>query len=183
MAFHKYDLVMNLKIWQKILLIVSLPVIFEIVFVATLATLLLQTEQLSDQFETSKSTLLRYHQAEEALLQGFFKFITIDTNSEGEYAAEFDFLIDKLRYYENSISNTFGVRPEIRDAFEEVPELFNNAAQLIDKFKLIFKHPPGERRALAKKLEPEMLGMVLVIKPLSDRIAIAEREMQLRAPS
>ncbi len=182
-AFHKYDLVMNLKIWQKILLIVSLPVLFEIVFVATLATMLLQTEKLSDQFETSKAALLRYHEAEEALLQGFFQFITIDASSEGEYAKEFDFLIDKLRFYENSISNTFGMRPEIRDAFEEVPELFNNAAKLIDKGKMIFRHPPSERRKLAKGMEPEMLGMMLVIKPLSDRIAIAERQMQERAPS
>lgn len=174
---------MNLKIWQKILLIVSLPVIFEIVFVATLATLLLQTEQLSDQFEQSKAGLLRYHQAEEQLLQGLFKFITIDTRSTQDYASEFDFLRDRLRSYEHSISNTFGMRPEIREAFEEVPELFNNAAKMIEKFKIIFQHPPEQRRTLAKELEPQLLGFVLIIKPLSDRIAIGERQMQQRAPS
>ncbi|MBS1956383.1 MAG: PAS domain S-box protein [Cyanobacteria bacterium SZAS-4] len=174
---------MNLKIWQKILLIVSLPVIFEIVFVATLAALLLQTEQLSDQFENSKSALLRYHVAEEALLQGFFQFITVDTRAANDYSKEFDYLIEKLRFYERSISNTFGMRVEIRDAFEEVPELFNNAAKMIDKFKVIFKQPPSMRRDLVKEQEPEILGMMLVIKPLSDRIARGERQMQMSAPT
>ncbi|CAN5181680.1 hypothetical protein BH10CYA1_BH10CYA1_40690 [soil metagenome] len=173
---------MNLKIWQKILLIVSLPVLFEIVFIATLAALLLQTEQLSDQFEASKAALLRYHEAEEALVQGSLSLVTIDARAHNNFSREFDFLTEKLRFYQSSVTETFGVRPEIREAFEEVPEMFDNAAKLINKIKVIFKRPPGERTDLAKALEPEMIGIMLEAKPVSDRIARGEAQMHLRAP-
>ncbi len=117
-AFHQYDLAMNLKIWQKILLIVSLPVLFEILFVATLAALLLQTEQLSDQFETSKAALLHYHQAEEALIEGSLSLITIDTRAQKDYSEEFDKLVNKLRFFQNSVTESFGMRPEIRKSLK-----------------------------------------------------------------
>ncbi len=174
---------MNLKIWQKILLIVTLPILFEIVFVVTLAALLLKTEQLSDQFDSSKSALLRYHGAEEALVQGLLTLSAIDLKSDKDFSREFDFVLEKLRVYQKSVSSSFAIRQEIREAFAELPEMFDHSAKMLERIKLIFRHPPSERTELGKELQPDAVAMMVEAKPISDRIAAGEAQMHLKAPS
>jgi PAS domain S-box-containing protein len=174
---------MNLKIWQKILLIVSLPVIFEIVFVATLATLLLQTQELSDRFEASKSALLQYHAAEETLIQTAFSLININKLSEADFSREFEDLHSKLHNFHSIVESTFGVRPELKEALEPVPELIHGGEKLIDQIKDILRSPPEKRGDLQKQLEPQMIIMVINMKPVSDRVAQAENALHVHAPA
>lgn len=177
----KYDLVMHLKIWQKILLIVSLPVLFEIVFVVTFVTLLLRTEQLADQFESSKRALLRYHAAEDSLLAGLLNISTIETTSQYTFSEEFDRLEEGLNKYQQSVASTFGIRPEIKEAFDQVPEMFDHSAELIANVKVIFQSPPEERREKMQSLETQALTLMMEAKPLSDRVNSAESHMQKNA--
>ncbi|MBS2000729.1 MAG: PAS domain S-box protein [Cyanobacteria bacterium SZAS LIN-5] len=174
---------MNLKIWQKILLIVSLPVIFEIVFVATLATLLLQTEQLSDRFETSKSALVKFHAAQEALIQATFSLTNINKLTEQEFSREFDDLRENLRNFHKSLDMTFGVRPELKDALEPVPDLIHGGENLIDRIKKMLRGSPDERADMRRQLEASMIILVLNMKPVSDRVAQAEYSMHVNAPA
>ncbi len=174
---------MNLKIWQKILLIVSLPVIFEIVFVVTLATLLLQTEQLSDRFEASKIALRKFHAAEETLILATFSLTNIRQLSEEQFSRDFEGLRTKLRMFHEELESTFGVRPELREALEPVPELIHAGENLIDQIKLMLRGTPAERDAMRKKLEPQMIIMVINMKPVSDRVTQAENAMHIHAPA
>ncbi|HEY9682159.1 MAG TPA: PAS domain S-box protein, partial [Oculatellaceae cyanobacterium] len=174
---------MNLKIWQKILLIVSLPVIFEIIFVATLAALLLQTQELSDRFEASKTALLQYHAAEETLIQTAFSLININKVSETEFSREFDELQAKLHNFHHIVESTFGVRPELKDALEPVPELVHGCEKLIEQIKVMMRSPPEKRHDMQKQLEPQLVVMVLNMKPVSDRVAQAENAMHVYAPA
>jgi len=52
-----------LRIWQKILLILAVPILFQIVFVAILAVMLFHTEHVSDQFARSKRVMLSFDAA------------------------------------------------------------------------------------------------------------------------
>jgi PAS domain S-box-containing protein len=173
---------MNLKIWQKILLIVSLPVIFEIVFVATLAALLLQTEQLSDQFDSSKAALLRYHGGEEALVQGILTLSSVDSRSKNDFSREFGFLIERMQVFKKSVVSTFGVREEIKDALQDVPDMFDHFTRIIERIKYIFTQPPDDRIRLIKSLETDILTVMMEVKPIADRIDAGEEQMHQKAP-
>jgi len=168
------------RIWQKILLILSFPILFEIVFVVTLAALVIRADQVSDQYERTKDVLLRFSRAEMALFRAIIHLEK--TTSEKEDFEDFDTMLRAIDDWEVTAKNEADVRPELREAMAEAPDIFEHLRQVILKAKKVYTDPAIQRQSKADYIRRDFFALMLEIKPLLTEMHRADAEVHNLAP-
>lgn len=122
----------RLSIWHKLLLIVLIPLVFEVSFVALLANQLQSAQQASEQYENSKEALLTFNQAQSTVVHTMTK-VVLGGSSD---MTKFDGVDQAIRVVGNASIKMQALLknlPELKDVLAPAPELFASAINAVKK--------------------------------------------------
>ncbi len=173
---------LKLSVWHKLLLLVLIPLVFEIIFVASLALLLGYAEEQADQYEKSKEVLLRFHMAQAALLRSMTKVVSSFNEGSSQIGVEFDRAIASIRESRNMIASTIDIRPELADAVAPIPKLLDRAISMSAEGKAIITNPNVEYRKRPKFMREAALPLLFEFQPIANHLMRAEDDMRAVAP-
>jgi PAS domain S-box-containing protein len=121
-----------LSIWHKLLLIVLIPLVFEVSFVALLANQLQSAQQASEQYENSKEALLTFNQAQSVVVHTMTKVVLGGSTD----MTKFDGVDQAIRVVGNASIRMQALLknlPELKDVLAPAPELFASAINAVKK--------------------------------------------------
>jgi PAS domain S-box-containing protein len=159
-----------------------IPLVFEIIFVASLALLLGYAEEQADQYEKSKEVLLRFHMAQAALLRSMTKVVSSFNEGSSQIGVEFDRAIASIRESRNMIASTIDIRPELADAVAPIPKLLDRAISMSAEGKAIITNPNVEYRKRPKFMREAALPLLFEFQPIANHLMRAEDDMRAVAP-
>ncbi len=122
----------RLSIWHKLLLIVLIPLVFEVSFVALLANQLQSAQQASEQYENSKEALLTFNQAQSVVVHTMTKVVLGGSTD----MTKFDGVDQAIRVVGNASIRMQALLknlPELKDVLAPAPELFASAINAVKK--------------------------------------------------
>lgn len=171
----------NLSVWQKLLLVVLIPLSFELVFVVSLGGLLHYAQEESDRYEKSKDILLHFHMSESHLLHVMSSFINHSTEPT---------LLDvrvataesQFRKICNEIKYSGPVRPELRQSLEEVPQLFEQAIAVTQHTKKVLNSRGSLELKDVVSIRKQALPLLIEFQRISQDVLRAELKMSTVAP-
>ncbi|HEY9717476.1 MAG TPA: hypothetical protein V6C69_08405, partial [Trichormus sp.] len=79
-----------MKIWQRILIPLAIPILFQIACVVVLAGMLIQTEELSEQYDRSKRVLMSFDATENSIFQSVYAINRVKHMSANDMGLAFD---------------------------------------------------------------------------------------------
>lgn len=172
-----------MRIWQKILLILLLPLIFEIAFVTVLVLLLSDEEKTAAQFKESKKVLIAIDKAENATLESVFSLAPNRGDTAKPVNNQFVDLrnsMDTCKRAVDEAANT--VRPELKSVLKEVPEVFAHANRLIMRSEKIYRDPEIPPLKRPRYLRQEFFLLVFELKPVLSEMHRVGENMRALEP-
>ncbi|MBS1957620.1 MAG: PAS domain S-box protein [Cyanobacteria bacterium SZAS-4] len=168
---------MNLRIWQKILILMLIPLSFEVAATAFLVQVLSSTQKIEERFRNSRKVLSDYH-----VMQNHFNTAAIDIATLGVYRKDGsppDFQEDKRRIQlaEVGVKSAANIHPNIQEALNMAPAVFEHAIELIDKAQRNYEDPTIPRRKKGSILKNEVFSLLMESDPLVKRMVDVETSM------
>ncbi len=173
---------LKFSVWHKLLLLVLVPLVFEIIFVSSLALLLGYAEEQTDKYEKSKEVVLRFHMSQAALLRSMTAVVLSFTRGSTDLSAEFDRAIVSMRDSRNMIASTVDIRPELADAIAPVPKLLDRALSMSAEGRAIMTNPNIGYRKRPKFIRQSLLPLLFEFQPIAGNLLLAEDDMRVVAP-
>ncbi len=168
---------MNLRIWQKILILMLIPISFEIAATTFLVQVLSSTQKIAERFRNSRKALSDYH-----VMQNHFNAAAIDLATLGAYRKDGsppNFAEDKRRIQlaEIGVKSAANIHPNVQEAFNLAPEVFEHAIKLIDKAQKNYEDPTIPQRKKGSMLKNEVFSLLMESDPLVKRMVDVETSM------
>ncbi len=165
---------MKLRIWQKILILMLIPLSFEIAATFFLAQILSTTEKTSEQFHNSRKILSEYH-----TMQNYLNEAAIDVANMCVYHADGsqpDFEEDKRRVEQAKavVERAADIHPAVQKALDTAPALFEHAIELINKAKKNYDDPTLTLRKRGSLLKNDVFNLLMESDPLVTRVIDVE---------
>ncbi len=170
----------RLSIWHKLLLLVLIPLVFEISFVLLLANLLQSAQQATEQYERSKDVLLAFSEAEGAIVHTMSKLVLGGTGDPHRFDG-IDQAIEKFRRAGSQMQNTASLQPELRDVIAPAPELFSTAIRVVKQGKQDFLDSRPSNLQI-ENMRKSALPVLFDFDHLSKDILNAEKHLNLVGP-
>jgi len=171
----------RLSIWHKLLLIVLIPLGFEVAFVAVLANQLQSAQQASEQYERSKEVLLTFNRAESIVVHTMSKLVVSGSADEGRFDGVDDAIV-QVSIAADRMQQLVAKSPELKEVMAPVPELFGSAIRGVRQAKLDFANgvPSNEQLLNMRKAG---LPMMLDFDQLSKNLIEVEKQLNKVGPA
>lgn len=172
----------NLSVWHKLLLLVLIPLVFEVIFVCSLAALLSYAEQQYDRYEQSRKAVISFHQAEHAMVQSIAPVVYSFTR-DGDAASGYldDAIVAARRSRDMIVDST--IRPELKEFVLPMRDVLDRMASAAEKMKVVLKDTSIEPVKRPKYARESFLPILFEFEPLAKRLLAAESEMKASAPA
>lgn len=173
----------SLNIAQKGLLLVGLPLIFELFFAASIGWLLFEQSRETDRIERSKDILLDIHNLEYAIGNAMVS-LGYDTSAGGvAIASEFEPFKQSLRTGEKVFHDLAEIRPQLREACGRGQELCRQLEQFVStKVEPVYRDTSIAPKDRLRYLRKDIYTYLLEAKPLMTEITSAESRLQGKDP-
>jgi PAS domain S-box-containing protein len=171
----------NLSVWQKLLLVVLIPLTFELIFVISLGALLRYAQAESDRYEQSKELLLHFHRTESYFLQTTTMFMAHSDSPELLNKN----LVTATHYYRETseeIKKESAIRPELKESLAEVPALFDRALDITHRTVNLLGHRGTVDPMDVVTLRNQGLPLLIEFQQISQNVLRAELRMSTVAP-
>jgi PAS domain S-box-containing protein len=169
---------MNLRIWQKILILMLIPISFEVAATAFLVHVLNETQKTTDRFYNSRKILSEYHE-----MQKNFNNTAIDMATMGSYREDGrppDFDADKKRIEMAKVGvlSAADIHPTVREALAMAPAVFDHALDVIETARKLYydKSIPHEKKG--SMLKNQVFSLIMESDPLVQRIVDVETTIE-----
>ncbi len=170
----------RLSIWHKLLLLVLIPLLFEISFVVLLAGLLRYAEQESDRYEQSKDMLLQFNVAQSAVVRTM-STIVVRGSADPSRFDSVDHAIVEVRKAVESMDKSVKLRPEMKEVMAPASELFESAIHVVQRGKQDFLSGQPSELQLSR-MRKSALPLMLDFEQFSKNLLTAESQMKTVAP-
>ena len=170
----------NLSVWHKLLLLVLVPLTFELMFVISLGALLKYAQEESDRYEQSKELLLHFHMAESYLLHTTSIFAAGPKHTS-LLNAQLDLSCRQFRQISEEIRKSASIRPELRESLVEVPALFERASEITQRAGRLFNQQGVDFRKV-NAVRDEALPLLIEFQQIAQDVLRAELKMSTVAP-
>ncbi|CAN5351179.1 hypothetical protein BH10CYA1_BH10CYA1_17210 [soil metagenome] len=165
----------RLSIWHKLLLLVLIPLVFEISFVLLLASLLQSAQQATDRYERSKDVLLEFNQAEGAIVHTMSKLV-VGGSSDRDRFAGVDKATATVRKSAIAMQHSVQMVPELKDVIAPASDLFESAISAVQKARRDFlKGDPSNSQILY--MRKAGLPLILDFDQLSKNLLSVEKRL------
>ncbi len=163
----------RLSIWHKLLLLVLIPVVFEISFVLLLASLLQSAQQAADQYERTKDVLLEFNKAEGAIVHTMTKLVVSSSTDPNRFSGV-DAATATVRAADAKMQHS--VVPELRDVIAPCSDLFESAIRAVQQARRDFYKGSPTNLQIAK-MRSVGLPLLLEFDQLSKNLLSVERRL------
>ncbi|MBS1954555.1 MAG: PAS domain S-box protein [Cyanobacteria bacterium SZAS-4] len=165
----------RLSIWHKLLLLVLIPLVFEISFVLLLANLLQTAQQATDQYEQSKDVLLELNMAEGAIVHTMTKLVVSGSTDASRFDGV-DQAVATVRKAAIMMQNSVVMVPELKDVTAPASDLFESAIRAVENARRDFLkgNPSNQQIANMRKTG---LPLLLDFDQLSKNLLSAEKRL------
>lgn len=169
-----------MSFWQKILLLVLVPLGFEILFVTILAGQLQHAQQESDRYEQSKEVMLLMNKAQLRIIRTITR-ITLTGPGYPTSFAGFDEALAEVRQINGQIRKTAEMRPELKEVVIPTADLLDATVPVALKVRQNFlNHMPWlDQLAEMKKA---LIPVLFDFEECQKNIIEAERKIKAEAP-
>lgn len=169
---------MTLRIWHKILILMLIPISFEIAATAVLVYVLNSTQTTADRFHNSRKLLSDYHS-----MQNHFNSAAIDIATVGVYREDgsppaFEEDKHRIQLAKIGVTNAADIHPSVREALNAAPAVFDHAMELIDKAKKIYEDPFIPKRKKGSLLKDNVFDLIMESDPLVKRVVDVETTIE-----
>lgn len=173
---------LNLSIWPKLLILVLIPLVFEVGFALVLAGLLEQAEEQSDQYEQSKEVLIQFNVANRTLVHTMTRIVTDSTSTASEKEARIDKAIAEVRQAIDLMQSSGRLIPELESILRPAPAMFESAIAVVQKSRQDFA---SERPSLAQLFKIRKVGMPILqqVNQLNRDLLAEESRFKGEAPA
>jgi PAS domain S-box-containing protein len=170
-----------LSIWHKLLLIVLIPLVFEVSFVALLANQLQSAQQASEQYENSKEALLTFNQAQSAIVHTMTK-VVMGGSADATKFDGVDQAIQIVSRASTKMQALVSNLPELKDVMAPAPELFASAIRAVERGRNDFRTGvPSDIQIL--NMRKAGLPMLLDFDELSKNLIDVEKRVNSVGPA
>ncbi len=170
---------MKLRVWQQLMIMVSVPVAFQIAELVALGDLLVHTEDVSSTFVRSKSLLLRYQMAVNSIDSALLKILSIVIPSAP--ALDLRSLAEGLSRSQSEIISVADLRSEVAYAIAKADAVFADVLELARKAEFVSRNPSIPVRQRLVAIGPELLTAVPAVTSLSKRMIDADAHLTVTA--
>lgn len=170
----------RLSIWHKLLLLVLIPLVFEVSFVLVLAGLLKSAQQATDQYEHSRELLLAFHLAEGAMVRSMVQMVGAGTGNAHRFDG-IDEAIATLRSAGAKIRQSASIQPELKEIIAPAPELFESAIKAVQKSREDFGNKTPTNIQVAR-LRGIGLPLLFDFDEISKNMVDAEKHLNSVGP-
>ncbi|MBI2811601.1 MAG: hypothetical protein HYX67_12360 [Candidatus Melainabacteria bacterium] len=175
---------LKLSVWHKLLVLVLIPLVFEFVFVGSLAMLLSYSEDRSDKYESSKEVSFRFYKAVSRLFIDMSKLVTNFTiGSEYEdQVKDLDNAMASARNSRDIIAGGIAIRPDLADVLTPLPILLDRLADAVNSGRAIIANPDIPYRKQTKYVRQAVLPIMLQFREASDKVMAKEDNLVSEEP-
>jgi len=136
----------KLTVWQKLLLLVLIPLSFEFILVVSLAALLKYTQEETRHYETSREVLRQFHKADTQMMRYLDGLVmAFDTREDLNIALSKPSTV--ITETCAAMVATADIDPQLREAVKPFPEVFARTSSLVERSRQILSDPATKRRA------------------------------------
>jgi PAS domain S-box-containing protein len=165
---------MKLRIWQKILALMLIPLSFEIAATAVLMNVLNSTENSAARFYNSRKILSEYHTMQNHLNEAGIDIATMGVYREDGSPPNFEEDRKRVEQAKEGVLKAADVHPNVREALNLAPALFDHALELIEKAKKNYNDPTIPFRKKGSLLKNDVFNLLMDSDPLVRRIVDVE---------
>lgn len=147
-----------------------IPLSFEIAATAVLMNVLISTENSATRFYNSRKILSEYHTMQNHLNEAGIDIATMGVYREDHSPPNFE--EDKMRVEQakEGVLKAADVHPNVREALNLAPALFDHALELIEKAKKNYNDPTIPARKKGSLLKNDVFNLLMDSDPLVRRI-------------
>ncbi len=171
---------LKISVWHKILLVVIVPLFFQITFLLLLSQLLQRVEQENERYSKSKDVLLLVNSAEISVVRSLGFTLARRADDPVRYGYTDQLTVD-LRKLETFINNQKDMQPEVSELLKPVPQLVESTISVVQQNKQDFLNnrlTPDRLDQFRNKVIPLMFDM----QDLSNSLLRVDAQMKVAAP-
>lgn len=169
-----------MRIWQKILILLSIPILLEIVCVGFFASLIAWADGQSIQFEQTKNVLVRFSRAQLVLFRAIVELEKQkDDSSMGK---EFGSMLHSIDDWESVTKKESNIRPELREAMAEDPEAFDHIREVVRKAQRVYTDPAISFNSKSDYIKRDFFALMLELKPLIGQMQTVDERLSSIGP-
>ncbi|MBS1954557.1 MAG: PAS domain S-box protein [Cyanobacteria bacterium SZAS-4] len=173
---------LKLSVWHKLLLLVLVPLVFEVIFVATLSMLLSYSEERSDSYETSKKVSYSFYDAVSRLFTDMSRLVTNFTVGSEEQSKDLDAALASAINSRDIIASGMSLRPDLADVLAPLPILLDRLANAVKDGRSIIANPDIPYRKQTKYVRQAVLPLMLEFRDASDKVMAKEDTLVSEEP-
>lgn len=172
----------RLSVTQKGILLVLLPVAFELIFVAVLSANLFQAQFTYATVQAERDTLLLLHKVQAATTRTAMAVFTPHAAAES-LLPTLTKQLKQIKDAQNELARRPMQSPEVREVCQEFAQQLNLMHQIFDKMHAVFSDPYIQIHNRARHLDPFLMAsMVRENRKLTKRLEKLEADFQTRGP-
>ena len=171
----------NLSVWHKLLLLVLVPLSFELIFVISLGALLRYAQEESDRYEQSKDLLLHFHMADRYLMHTL-SILMADSKNPSLVNVHLDIATRQFRQTSEEIRKSASIRPELKESLVEVPALFEQAISVTHQVGNLLNKRGGIDNKKLGAVRNQVFALLIEFQRISKSVLQAELQMSTVAP-
>ncbi len=174
----------SFSIAHKGVLLVAIPVLFELIFVLSLGALLADQNLETDRLERGKEILLDIHAMEAGFIRNF-ALLAGDQSTKltsQQLDEEFDRITEKINKARLSYHDLAILRPQIKGEIQSALELLDKGEAMTIKANKIYRDPSISQEQRVRYFRDQTTSIVLESKPLIAEIVQTENNVQAKAP-
>lgn len=169
---------MKLRIWQKILILILIPLSFEIAATAYLVQILISTDKTAERFQNSRKILSEYHTMQNYLTEAGFDVANMCIYQPDPSPPAFEEDKRRVEQAKAVLEKAADIHPTVREALDTAPALFEHAIELVDKAKKNYDDPTLTLRKKGSSLKNDVFNLLMESEPLFKRVADVETSIE-----
>lgn len=169
---------MKLRIWHKIIILILIPLSFEIAATAYLAQILVTTDKTSERFQNSRKILSEYHTMQNYLTEAGFDVANMCIYQPDPSPPAFEEDKRRVEQAKAVLEKAADIHPTVREALDTAPALFEHAIELVDKAKKNYDDPTLTLRKKGSVLKNDVFNLLMESEPLFKRVADVETSIE-----
>ncbi len=172
----------RMSVWHKLLLLVLIPLVFEILFASSLALLLGYAEEQTDQYEKSKEVVMRINMAVSGIAHTMLAIFLGFISHQERLGLELDRATETISESRNMIASTAHIRPELAYAIAPIPKALDRGLDILTELK---KLQADQNVPLSKELSfvyQNLFPLLNELRQITDNLIRAENDMRAVGP-
>ncbi|HEY9677561.1 MAG TPA: PAS domain-containing sensor histidine kinase [Drouetiella sp.] len=168
---------MKLRIWQKISILMLIPISFEIVATAVLVQVLNNTQKTAEQIDNTRNALTKFHASQNNFNNAGIDIATLGVYRPDGSPPEFERDRTRLMAARDGIVLAANIHPRVKEALSRAPQVFDNAIELSKKAERLYHDPTIPKMRKGSIMKNDVFELIMDGDPLLQRIVEIETSM------